>query len=463
MLLVAADGTVRSLDGDSADLARVVIRFMAAAHTREDIVARVEALAGPLGDRVSVVNEMIDVLRSSAVIEPATDSPLRAPGLNVVLGVSGAIAATHAPALVRALHQRGHTVEVALTPTAQRFVASDALTAITQRQVHASMWPIAPHEPVPHVALAEWADLVIIYPASATTIARLARGDYSELVAAIASCTRAPVVVVPSMNAAMLDSPAVARNVETLQADGRFVIGGVPSVETAHAPALRHDGAVAAPSPMQVVASVEALRAAGVIRRSNARATTPSDWDAMYRAARVPWARDTCDADIAEALVRFARTPVSVLDVGTGLGQVARHAAAAGHRVVATDVSDVALALASKLPDGEQVVWLRDDVCATQLATSFDIVIDRATLHTLPAPRAAAWFAAMHRLVRVGGHLIVKAHADGVPAATEGWSTAKLERRLASFELVESRDSDLPGLASSDPVPAILAVFRRAA
>src|SRR5438105_2027617 len=83
-------------------------------------------------------------------------------------------------------------------------VARDALAAIARREPHTSLWPHAAHEPVPHVALAEWADLVVIYPASATTIARLASGDFSELVAATALTTAAPVVVVPSMNAAML-------------------------------------------------------------------------------------------------------------------------------------------------------------------------------------------------------------------------------------------------------------------
>jgi 3-polyprenyl-4-hydroxybenzoate decarboxylase len=452
VLLVGGDGGVRALEGDSGELARAVIGMLAAARTRDEVVERVEALAGPLGPRAAVVDELLALLRSTGAVVEARDVAGGRGGLNIVAGISGALAATHAPALVRALQQRGHTVEVALTPTARRFVSIDALAAITQRAVHVEMWPAAPHAPVPHIALAEWADVVLVYPASATTIARLAGGDYSELVAAVAGCTRAPVVIVPSMNAAMLESPAVARNLDVLRGDGRIVIAGVPSAEAADAPSLREAGALAAPSPGEVVATLEALRGAGIVKASAQLATSGSDWDRIYRAARLPWASEHCDADLADAIARFAPRPVSVLDVGTGLGQVARHAAAAGHRVVATDISEVALALASRVPGGESIVWLRDDIGATALATAFDVVIDRATLHTLSDVRAAAWSAVMPRLVRPGGHLIVKAHQAVAAGVAE---------RLPDFELVHEAVGELPGVVSAEPVPSTLVVLRR--
>ncbi|MGE5185081.1 MAG: flavoprotein, partial [Acidobacteriota bacterium] len=278
VLLVARDGTVRRLEGASGELARVVLAHLAEPRSGAEVIAHVEELAGPLGERRAVVDQLVALLAETGAI--AREPEPRAPGApaNIVVAVSGAIAATHAPALVAALQQRGHAVEIALTATATRFVAIDALAAIARREPHVSLWPRAAHAPVPHVALAEWADLVVVYPASATTIGRIAHGDFSDLVAAIALATRAPTVIVPSMNAAMLAAPAVQRNLATLREDGHAIVLGVPSHEVADAPEARDRVHGAAPAPGELAATVEALHAAGVLRaRPRAR-----DWDAAY-------------------------------------------------------------------------------------------------------------------------------------------------------------------------------------
>ena len=193
VVLVGGDGVVRAIEGDSAALARAVLGYVDVARTLDAIVEHVEAQTGEPGAR-AIVEQLVEVLRASGAISgvdvAANDDTARGAGMrrrgNVVVGISGAVAASHAPAFVAALQRRGWTVEVALTPTAQRFVASDALAALVRRAPHISMWPDAPHAPVPHVALAEWADLVVVYPASATTIARLAAARFSDVVAATA-------------------------------------------------------------------------------------------------------------------------------------------------------------------------------------------------------------------------------------------------------------------------------------
>ena len=453
LLLVGRDGSVRRLEGDSAELARAVLAFFAAPHDEPQLIEHVERLAGAaLGERRSVVGELFALLREVCAIELVTDAaPSR--GINVVVAISGAIAASHAPALVGALLRRGHAVEVALTQAAARFVALETLAAITQREPHASMWPHAPHAPVPHVALARWADLVLVYPASATTIGRIANGDFSDLVAAIALTTRAPVVLVPSMNPAMLDAPAVQRNLDQLREDGFAIVHGVPSHEVADAPGTRELLGGAAPAPGEVVATIESLRRAGVLAEPRRR------FDDAYRSGLVPWASDRCDADLAAALAEHAPPPRRLLDIGCGVGQVARHAAGAGYRVVATDVSEAALAMARTSHDA--VVWLRDDICATALVGPFDVLVDRATLHALSPARARAWAAALHRLLVPGGIAIVKCHRDGVAGATTGWSATALAALLADFALVAARDAELPGLVDSTPIPSVLAVFRR--
>jgi len=501
LLLIGRDGSVRSIDGDSAELTRVALAFFGCAHDEAELVAHIESLAGPLGDRGGVVRDLITLLRETGAIEadrshdPTGDGRAGGArdgttGMRVVIAISGAIAASHAPALVTALQRRGHTVEVALTQTACRFVAVDTLAAILQREPQCSMWPRAAHVPVPHVALAHWAEIVIVYPASATTIGRIANGDLSELVSAIALTTRAPVVIVPSMNRDMLEAPAVQRNLEKLRADGHTILHGVPSQEVAEAPTVRETLGGAAPAPGEVVATIEALRRAGVLSPRGAAtgtatphgstaatphlgsagtlsSSTADTWNAAYRSPLVPWASDTCDADIAAELAKHVRKPGGstsrLLDLGCGLGQVAAHAAQAGYRVVATDISDVALSLARHRAAAAEldIVWLRDDICATALVGPFDVIVDRATLHTLPAARAWTWAAAMQRLIAPGGIAIIKCHRDGIAGVTTGWSAAAIAGLLPDFRIVAEHASELPGILDATPVPATFVVLQR--
>jgi SAM-dependent methyltransferase/3-polyprenyl-4-hydroxybenzoate decarboxylase len=457
---------VRRIDGDSAEVTRAVVGFLARPHTRDEVIAHVAALAGTTAAQAAkIVGEVLELLVGAGAIgapRAATPAPR---GVNVVVGITGAIAATHAPALITSLHQRGHAVEVAATPTATRFVALDALSAIAQREVHTSLWPRGGHAPPPHVALAHWADVVVVYPASATSIARIAAGDCSELVAAIATTTRAPVVVVPSMNLDMIESPAVVRNLAKLRGDGRAVVHGVPSLEAADVPAVRRNAGSVAPPPSEVVAALDALLAADALpRRVGAvvEVGTPRKWDAAYRAAAAalsPVLDAPADADIIAALAAHAPPPGRLLELGCGVGAIARHAAALGYRAVGADVSEVALALARARDTADAVVWLRDDACATALSGPFDVVVDRGVLHVLARDRAAAWAASIARVA--ARTVIVKVHRDGLPGESVGWSRADLAALLPDHAIVAELDVSLPHPRGGDAVPALLVVARR--
>lgn len=470
ILLVARDGKVHRLDDDSAELARAVLDHLGVPRSEAEVLAHVEGLAGePLGERVAVVRQLLALLaETGSIAAHPHEEPRQRPGLRIVVGVCGAIAASAAPALVAALQRRRHTVEVAVTPTASRFVALDALSAIVQREPHTSMWPRAPHEPVPHVALAAWADLVIVYPATATTIARLAHGDFSELVAATALTTRAPVVVVPSMNPDMLAAPAVERNLAQLRDDGFAIIRGVPAHEIADPPSLRDAQAGAAPAPAEVAATIDVLLGANVLTRRDPSVPSTSAWHAVYRGAAaspelLPWASDRCDDDLAAMLAAHApRPPARLLDLGCGLGQVARHAAAVGYRVVATDIAEAALELArDRTARDADIVWLRDDIGASALVGPFGVIVDRATLHTLSPVRAHAWAGSIRRLTASGSVVIVKAHRDGVAGATHGYSAERIAALLPDFELLAAQAAELPGLREPAPIPSTLAVLKR--
>ncbi len=142
----------------------------------------------------------------------------------VALGITGSIAAFKAPALVRGLVKKGIEVRCALTPTAAHFVTPLTLAALSRNPVATNM-----HDPslweMAHLSLASWADLVLIAPATADFIARLAQGRAEGLLDSLVLSTRAPVAVCPAMDAEMWDHPATAANVKTLAGYGYKVWG----------------------------------------------------------------------------------------------------------------------------------------------------------------------------------------------------------------------------------------------
>jgi hypothetical protein len=251
--LLAPDGTAHALTGDSAELVRAIVSLHDRPRTREEILEALGALTGaPIADPTAV-DEALALLDRCGVLSHPREAPLPPSPSDakrrLVLGVSGAVAASGAPELAARLLDAGFEVRVAMTREARRFVSPLVLEAVTHQPVHRSLWDPR----VPHIALAEWAELVLICPASATTISRIAQGDCSDLVAAIAVGTRAPTVLVPSMNGAMLQSPSVQRNLATLAGDGFWLVRGGAGVELAHSPTERVPLGGAMPAAAAVV------------------------------------------------------------------------------------------------------------------------------------------------------------------------------------------------------------------
>lgn len=146
------------------------------------------------------------------------------PVRRVALGITGSIAAFKAPALVRALVKKGVEVRCVLTPNGAHFTTPLALAALSRNPVAQSM-----HDPslweMAHLNLAGWADLVLIAPATADFIARLAAGRAEGLLDALVLSTRARVAVCPAMDAEMWDHPATRANVKTVAGYGYKVWG----------------------------------------------------------------------------------------------------------------------------------------------------------------------------------------------------------------------------------------------
>ena len=145
-------------------------------------------------------------------------------GRNILLGVTGGIAAYKAPLIVRALGAEGAQVRVVTTAAAQRFVAPAALETLSHHPVHADVFGGEAAFPVLHVGLAEWADLVLVAPATANFIAKAAHGLADDLLSTLVLGCTGPVLVAPSMETHMWGNPLVQANVETLRGHGLAVI-----------------------------------------------------------------------------------------------------------------------------------------------------------------------------------------------------------------------------------------------
>ena len=148
----------------------------------------------------------------------ATDAGAR----RIVVGVAGSVSAYKAPFVIRLLRRAGHEVEVVATAAALRFIGEPALAAVSGGPVATGLFddPAA----ASHVALGERADLVVVAPASADLLARVAAGRADDLLTATILTTGAPVVLAPAMHTRMWTNPATAHNVATLRSRGLTVI-----------------------------------------------------------------------------------------------------------------------------------------------------------------------------------------------------------------------------------------------
>src|SRR6187455_1701203 len=145
----------------------------------------------------------------------------------IALGVTGGIGAYKAVEVARGLQKRGHDVVAIMTATATRFVGPVTFEAITRRRVITDQFEPGANADIEHIALASSIDLLLIAPATANIIGKLANGIADDFLATLYTATRAPVLVAPAMNTNMFAHEAVRKNLDTLEARGvRFVEPG---------------------------------------------------------------------------------------------------------------------------------------------------------------------------------------------------------------------------------------------
>ncbi|WP_413786960.1 bifunctional phosphopantothenoylcysteine decarboxylase/phosphopantothenate--cysteine ligase CoaBC [Psychrobacter sp. JCM 18903] len=170
---------------------------------------------------------------------------------NIVLAITGGIAAYKSAIFARLLIKAGFDVRVIMTTGAQAFITPLTLQALTGNEVHISLLDEKAEAGMGHIELAKWADLIIIAPASANTLARLAMGMADDLLTTVCLATAAPVIIAPAMNQQMWAHPAVNLNVQTLR-DMNYQIIAPASGEQA----CGDVGAGRLPEPEQLLAEV---------------------------------------------------------------------------------------------------------------------------------------------------------------------------------------------------------------
>ena len=141
-------------------------------------------------------------------------------GKNILLGVTGGIAAYKVPHLVRLLVADGALVRVVMTSAARQFVAPTALEVVSRHAVHSELFERSAEFPVLHVGLGEWADVVLIAPTTANVIGKMANGIGDDLLTSVILTTVAPVIIAPAMEEGMLQNARVQRNVHALLQEG---------------------------------------------------------------------------------------------------------------------------------------------------------------------------------------------------------------------------------------------------
>ncbi len=190
---------------------------------------------------------------------PSRSTVVAAPRASrLLLGVSGGIAAYKAAEIVRRWRDAGGEVRVVLTEAAERFVSATTFQALSGNPVRRALWDEAAEAAMGHIELARWADLVLIAPASADIIARLAHGLANDLLTTLCLASEAPLCIAPAMNRVMWSHPATQANVGVLMQRGVRVLGPESGAQ-----ACGETGAGRMQEPGDIVATLTDRRLAG--------------------------------------------------------------------------------------------------------------------------------------------------------------------------------------------------------
>lgn len=143
---------------------------------------------------------------------------------NIVLGITGGIAAYKIPELIRMMTKEGAKVKVVMTDNARQFVTPVTLQTVSENPVYIDTFQMTSRSEIDHIALAEWADIMVIAPATANVIGKIASGIADDLLTTVVTAVKSPVLLCPAMNTNMYTNPVVESNLQKLVSLGYHVM-----------------------------------------------------------------------------------------------------------------------------------------------------------------------------------------------------------------------------------------------
>jgi phosphopantothenoylcysteine decarboxylase/phosphopantothenate--cysteine ligase len=316
--------------------------------------------------------------------------------MNIVLGITGGIAAYKTPELVRRLLDRGADVQIVMTATAEEFVTATALQAVSGRPIRSNLWDKEAEAAMSHIELARWADVVLIAPATAEIMARLAGGAASDLLTTLCLATEAPIAIAPAMNRVMWANAAVQKNRETLTERGVRILGpdhgSQACGETGAGRMLEPDDIAAIVCGPQLVASGEQLLAGKTVLVTAGPTREPIDpvrYLTNRSSGKMGYAIAAAAAEQGARVVLISG-PVSIpAPAGAEVHhvQTAEEMYAASHDHVAdADIFVAAAAVADYRPAArqEQKIKKSEETMSIELVRSPDILASVAGLEDAP-------------------------------------------------------------------------------
>jgi phosphopantothenoylcysteine decarboxylase / phosphopantothenate---cysteine ligase len=385
-------------------------------------------------------------------------------GQRILLGVSGGIAAYKAADLVRRLIDAGAQVRVVMTEGAQHFVTATTFQALSGQPVRSSLWDAEAEAAMGHIELARWASRILVAPASADLLARLAHGLSNDLLTTLCLASEAPIAVVPAMNRVMWANVATQANVATLAARGVAILGPADGDQ-----ACGEVGSGRMLEPLQIVAAVAALSAPPLLAGRHvliSAGPTFEDLDPVRflgnrSSGKMGFALAAIAAQMGAAVTLVAG-PVS-LSTPAGVRRVdVRRAAQMREAVLSalpgTDLFIGAAAVADYMPVETQAQKIKKtgDTLAVQLVRTPDILAEVAVHAARPA-LVVGFAAETHDLDTYARDKLARKRVDMIAAndvAAHGIGFESEDNALAVFDAAGR--TDIPRGSKSRVAAALL-------